>query len=146
MWASAEIRGQFRGGVSSFYHWFRESNSRFTWQTLYLLNHLGAFGVIVVKGFSCISGAKFSVRWHHGMNKDHFREWAHSKTTLGKKGMNSGSAQVYLSAVSDGDCMVALQSGSWGCSCVQSPLPSLRNNEARFLLSDIHSASLLVEY
>lgn len=107
---------------------------------------LGPFGVIVVKGFSCISGAKFSVRWHHGMNKDHFREWAHSKPTSGKKGMNSGSAQVYLSAVSDGDCMVALQSGSWGCSCVQSPLPSLRNNEARFLLSDIHSASLLVEY
>lgn len=29
---------------------------------------------------------------------------------------------------------------------MQSPLPSLRNNEARFLLSDIHSASLLVEY
>lgn len=42
------------------------------------------------------------------MSKDHFREWAHSKPTSGKKGMDSGSAQVYLSAVSEGDCMVAL--------------------------------------
>lgn len=86
-----------------FYHWFRESNSRLTWQMLYLLNHLaGLWYSLLSRGSPVFQELSFLLGDITG--------WV--KTILGngltpsKKGMNSVSVQVYLSAVSEDDCMV----------------------------------------